>query len=69
FAAIGGRVVAVADDEAFGGWFSDHGATAALQRPDFQLYGTASSPAGAAALIAHLRTRLAHQPAEQGALL
>ena len=68
--SIGGRVVTVAaDDAVYGRWFAEHDATAALQRPDFHLYGTAASPAGAAALIEHLRTRLATQPARQGALL
>jgi len=67
FASIGGVVVTVADDDVYSGWFSEHEATAALQRPDFHLYGTATSPAGAAALIDHLRNRLAHQPARQGA--
>ena len=70
FAAIGGRVVTVAaDDGGYGRWFTDHDATAALQRPDFHLYGTAASPAAAATLIEQLRTRLAIQPARQGALL
>ena len=70
FASIGGRVVTAAgDDDVYGRWFREHDATAALQRPDFHLYGTATSPAGAAALIDHLRTRLANQPVHQGALL
>ena len=70
FAAIGGRVVTVAvDDGVYGRWFTEHDATAALQRPDFHVYGTADSPAAAATLIEHLRTRLANQPAPQGALL
>jgi len=68
FASIGGRIVTVAGYEAYDRWFTEHDATAALQRPDFHLYGTAASPAGAATLIDHLRTRLAHQPAQQGAL-
>ncbi len=68
FASIGGRIVTVAGYEAYDRWFTEHAATAALQRPDFHLYGTAASPAGAATLIDHLRTRLAHQPAQQGAL-
>jgi flavoprotein hydroxylase len=68
FASIGGRVVTVADDDVYR-WFSEHAATAALQRPDFHLYGTATSAVGAAALIEHLRTRLADQSARQGALL
>lgn len=69
FASIGGSVVTVAGDAVYGRWFTEHHATAALQRPDFHLYGTATSPADAATLIAHLRTRLASQPAPQGALL
>ena len=70
FASLGGRVVAVpAGDPVYGRWFAEHGASAALQRPDFHLYGTAASPAAAAALIDHLRTRLEIQPAREGALL
>jgi flavoprotein hydroxylase len=69
FASIGGHVVTVAEDETLGRWFSEHDATAALQRPDFHLYGTAVSPAGAASLLAHLRARLVSRPARQGALL
>ena len=57
------------DDPVYGRWFAEHDATAALQRPDFHLYGTAASPADAAALVDHLRTRLTAQPAPQGALL
>jgi flavoprotein hydroxylase len=69
FAAIGGRVVTIAGDDVYGRWFSEHDATAALQRPDFHLYGTATSPAGAATLIERLRIRLADEPERQGALL
>jgi hypothetical protein len=70
FASIGGRVVAVpAGDPVHGRWFAEHDATAALQRPDFHLYGTAASPAATAALIDHLRTRLEIQPAREGAIL
>jgi flavoprotein hydroxylase len=69
FDSIGGSTVRVAGDEVYDRWFTAHGATAALQRPDFHLYGTATSPTGAAALIEHLRSRLANQPARQGALL
>jgi hypothetical protein len=69
FASIGGRVVTVSgDDPVYGRWFSEHDATAALQRPDFHLYGTAASQAETAALVEHLRTRLATQPTRQGAL-
>jgi hypothetical protein len=69
FASVGGSVVTVVGDDVYGRWFRDHDATAALQRPDFHLYGTATSPAGASALIEHLRTRLVNQPARQGVLL
>lgn len=70
FASIGGRVVTVlAGDPVYGRWFAEHDAIAALQRPDFHLYGTAASPAEAATLVDHLRTRLATQPTPQGALL
>jgi flavoprotein hydroxylase len=69
FAAIGGSVVNVGGDDGYRHWFTAHDATTALQRPDFHLYGTATSPAGAATLIEHLRTRLASQPAREGALL
>lgn len=67
FASIGGSAVTVARGD-HGRWFADHDATTALQRPDFHLYGTATSPTGAATLINHLRSRLADQPARQGAL-
>jgi len=60
FASIGGRVVALgAGDARATRWFADHGTTWALQRPDFQLYGTAPDVAGATALVADLRDRLA----------
>jgi hypothetical protein len=46
-------------DPVHGAWFARHDATAALQRPDFHLYGTAVDVAGAADLLADLRHRLA----------
>jgi hypothetical protein len=59
FASIGGRRVAVSgDDPVYGRWFAEHSCAAALQRPDFYLYGTAAGPAEAAGLLDHLRTRL-----------
>jgi hypothetical protein len=59
FESIGGRVVVLTDpDESFRRWFDAHGATAALQRPDFYLYGTADAPAGATELLTHLRHAL-----------
>ena len=57
FAAIGGRISWVADRDRAGTyatWFAGHGATWALQRPDFRLYGTADSASGAAALLGAL---------------
>jgi 2-polyprenyl-6-methoxyphenol hydroxylase-like FAD-dependent oxidoreductase len=65
FACIGGRVVAVGDggdvgdpDRTYDAWFTDHAVSAALQRPDFYLYGTANDPAGAVRLLSHLRADL-----------
>ena len=69
FASIGGSVAVVAGDDVYCRWFTEHDATAALQRPDFHLYGTSTSPARAVFLIEQLRTRLANQPARQGTLL
>ena len=70
FASIGGAVVAVPpEDPTYRRWFHEHPSTAALQRPDFHLYGTAASPAEAVALVDHLRTRLTTRPAREGALL
>jgi 2-polyprenyl-6-methoxyphenol hydroxylase-like FAD-dependent oxidoreductase len=63
FAGLGGRVVAVPPevdvDGTYADWFAAHGVAAALQRPDFHVYGTAATPAGAAALLIDLRDALA----------
>jgi 2-polyprenyl-6-methoxyphenol hydroxylase-like FAD-dependent oxidoreductase len=40
-------------------WFAERGAAVALVRPDFAVFGTAPALAGAGALVAELRTRLA----------
>lgn len=62
FASIGGRVVALRDpDPTYVRWFAEHDVTGALQRPDFHLYGTATSPTSASALLRHLRTDLTHE--------
>ena len=58
FASIGGRIVTRIDPDPV---------YAALQRPDFALYGTASSPAGAAVLLADLRRHLTDDKPLQGA--
>jgi flavoprotein hydroxylase len=60
FEAIGGRLVPLADPDAlFVRWFTEHDTTCALQRPDFYLYGTAPTAAGATSLLADLRDHLA----------
>jgi 3-(3-hydroxy-phenyl)propionate hydroxylase len=59
FESIGGRVVTLAEpDDSFRRWFTEHDTTVALQRPDFYVYGTASSPAGATELLTRLRHSL-----------
>jgi hypothetical protein len=69
FDGIGGAVVPVgpgADvedvDGTYARWFGQHGVTWALQRPDFQVYGSAGSGTEAADLITHLREQLATGP-------
>lgn len=50
FAGIGGTIVHIGSnggtvvdvDGMYAAWFADHGVVAALQRPDFVLFGTAS---------------------------
>jgi 2-polyprenyl-6-methoxyphenol hydroxylase-like FAD-dependent oxidoreductase len=59
FASIGGRVLPLADpDPVHVRWFAEHATSAALQRPDFHLYGTATTTAGASALLDDLRHHL-----------
>ncbi|MFV0258086.1 MAG: bifunctional 3-(3-hydroxy-phenyl)propionate/3-hydroxycinnamic acid hydroxylase [Acidimicrobiales bacterium] len=59
FAAIGGRAVTVeSSDPTFGRWFADHDTRWALQRPDFHLYGTATTAPAARRLVESLTTRL-----------
>jgi 2-polyprenyl-6-methoxyphenol hydroxylase-like FAD-dependent oxidoreductase len=66
FAGIGGEVVpigcgatSVVDvDGTYRKWFADHGVVAALQRPDFVLFGTATEAAPIAALLHSLRDSL-----------
>ena len=66
FASIGGAVVAVAGDSAladvdgaYARWFAEHGVIAALQRPDFVLFGTAEAPSDVDGLLRALQERLA----------
>jgi hypothetical protein len=66
FVSIGGTVVSLADgtsvrdvDGAYAKWFADRGIAVALQRPDFHLFGTATTVEGASALVRSLRDALA----------
>jgi len=63
FGSIGGRVVALGAgvedvDGRYGRWFADHGVVAVLERPDFAIYGTATTDREVGALITGLRERL-----------
>jgi 2-polyprenyl-6-methoxyphenol hydroxylase-like FAD-dependent oxidoreductase len=59
FTSIGGRVVQLEQPDALGcRWFGAHDATWVLQRPDFHLYGTATTSAAATALLDELRGHL-----------
>jgi resorcinol 4-hydroxylase (NADPH) len=66
FAAIGGLTVPVGCgtppvldvDGTYRKWFADHGVAAALQRPDFTLFGTAREPAQIPDLLHALRELL-----------
>jgi flavoprotein hydroxylase len=60
FESIGGRIIPLSSPDAtYQRWFAEHDTAAALQRPDFRLYGTAGTAAGAAALLDGLRQHLA----------
>ena len=65
FASIGGTVVAVGGDSgltdvdgAYGHWFAKHDVVAALQRPDFVLFGTAETPSHVDGLLRVLQSQL-----------
>jgi hypothetical protein len=60
FESIGGRIIPLSSPDAtYQRWFAEHDTAAALQRPDFRLYGTAVTAAGAATLLDGLRQHLA----------
>ncbi len=64
FENLGGRIVVLTDpDPSYARWFAAHGVAGALQRPDFYLYGTATTAGDASALLDDLRCHLT-----QGAL-
>ncbi len=63
--SIGGSVVAVGGesglldvDGTYGRWFAVNGVAAALQRPDFVLFGTATEPSQVDGLLRSLRDEL-----------
>ncbi len=65
FTSIGGAVVAVGGesglsdlDGAYARWFAEQGVIAALQRPDFVLFGTAEAPSDVDDLLRALREQL-----------
>jgi 2-polyprenyl-6-methoxyphenol hydroxylase-like FAD-dependent oxidoreductase len=65
FSGIGGAVVAVGGprltdpDRAYGRWFAEHGVVAALQRPDFVLFGSAATSSDVDDLLRALQNQLA----------
>jgi flavoprotein hydroxylase len=72
FESIGGRIVDLAEpdvqpDREYNRWFSDHDTACALQRPDFYLYGTAPTAAGASALLDDVRRDVSINPVLEGA--
>jgi len=68
FTSIGGRVVRLGPPDALAcRWFAAHDAAWVLQRPDFHLYGTATTAPGASALLEDLRAHLsAARPSLEG---
>jgi 2-polyprenyl-6-methoxyphenol hydroxylase-like FAD-dependent oxidoreductase len=56
-ARLGGSVIAAGED-VYRDWFAAHGCAAALVRPDFYVFGTATSPAEARALLTRLEEAL-----------
>jgi flavoprotein hydroxylase len=63
FASIGGRHVAIGTavedvEGRYGRWFADHDVAAVLERPDFAIYGTATTDRDVTALVTRLRDQL-----------
>jgi flavoprotein hydroxylase len=58
FDSIGGRVIRLhPPDPLARRWLAEHDAMCVLQRPDFHVYGTATTTAGASGLVDDLRAR------------
>jgi len=47
-------------DGAYAQWFTEHGVAVVLQRPDFYVFGTATSVPETGALVAALRASLSN---------
>jgi len=57
--ALGGKVVEIGSGRGRqAGWLAERGVGAALVRPDFHVFGTATDPPGARALVEELRSQL-----------
>jgi hypothetical protein len=68
FESLGGRLVVLdRPDAILTRWFAERGASWALQRPDFRLYGTATSTEEASELLEALRHQLSVDRLLQGA--
>ena len=72
FESIGGRNVAIGatveDVEGrYGRWFDEHGVAAVLERPDFAIYGTATTDRDVARLLTRLRNQLEAPPTSAAA--
>ena len=64
FETIGGRIVPLTEPgPVYGRWFAEHDTTWALQRPDFHLYGTATTAADTTALLNDLRRHFTSEDA------
>jgi 3-(3-hydroxy-phenyl)propionate hydroxylase len=67
FKGVGGAVVEVGGELAdplrqYDAWFTRHDVVAALQRPDFHLYGTAATAADVTRLLTAFRADLSGDP-------
>ena len=51
----------------YGRWFAEHGVVAVLERPDFAIYGTATTDQEVAGLLTRLRTQLEARPTSPAA--